>query len=88
MYIKNYLEDYVEEIAREQLKKYEEYKDNERILMDVMALTLNNLKPMYVVHDKGHILTEVKLSSEHIRSEVLVQVLAAIKKVLSNPEYK
>ncbi len=88
MYIKNYLEDYVEEIAREQLKKYKEYKDNERILMDVMALALNNLKPMYVVHDKGHILTEVKLSSDHIRAQVLVQVLSAIKKVLSNPEYK
>uniref|UniRef100_A0A7C4U7V1 Competence protein ComFB n=1 Tax=candidate division WOR-3 bacterium TaxID=2052148 RepID=A0A7C4U7V1_UNCW3 len=88
MYIKNYLESYVEEIAREQLKKYKEYKDNERILMDVMALALNNLKPMYVVHDKGHILTEVRLSSEQIRAQVLVAVLQAIKKVLSNPDYK
>lgn len=88
MYIKNYLEGYVEEIAREQLEKNIEYKDNERILMDVMALALNSLKPMYVVHDKGHIITEVKLSSEHIRAQVIVAVLAAIDKVLKNPEYK
>ncbi len=88
MYIKNYLEKFVEEIAREQLKKYEEYKDNERILLDVMALALNNLKPMYVVHDKGHILTEVKLSSDDIRAKVLVAVLSAIDKVLKNPDYK
>jgi len=85
MEIKNYLEAFVEELAKEQLQKVPELAGNERALMDVMALALNNLKPMYVVSDAGHILTEVKLSSEQIRAKVLVAVLQAIDTVKRNP---
>ncbi len=85
MEIKNYLEAFVEELAKEQLQKVPELAGNERALMDVMALALNNLKPMYVVSDAGHILTEVKLSSEQIRAKVLVAVLQAIDRVKRNP---
>ncbi|MCD6277708.1 late competence development ComFB family protein [candidate division WOR-3 bacterium] len=85
MEIKNYLEEFVEELAKEQLQKVPELAGNERALMDVMALALNNLKPMYVVSDAGHILTEVKLSSEQIRAKVLVAVLQAIDTVKRNP---
>jgi len=84
MKIKNYLEDYVEEIAREQLNKIPELAYNERALMDVMALVLNKLSPMYVVTDMGRIITEVKLSSEQIRAKVLAAVLNAIKKIRKN----
>lgn len=85
MEIRNYLEEFVEELAKEQLKKYPELAKSERALMDVMALALNNLKPMYVVSDAGHILTEVKLSSDQIRAKVLVAVLQAVEKVRKNP---
>ncbi len=85
MEIKNYLEAFVEELAKEQLQKVPELAGNERALMDVMALALNNLKPMYVVSDAGHILTEVKLSSAQIRAKVLVAVLQAIDRVKRNP---
>lgn len=81
MKIKNYLEDYVEEIAREQLNKIPELANNEKTLMDVMALVLNKLSPMYVVTDMGRIITEVKLSSDQIRAKVLAAVLNAIKKI-------
>jgi len=84
MKIKNYLEDYVEEIAREQLNKIPELAYNDRVLMDVMALVLNKLSPMYVVTDMGRIITEVKLSSEQIRAKVLAAVLNAIKKIRKN----
>ena len=85
MEIKNYLEAFVEELAKEQLQKVPELAGDERALMDVMALALNNLKPMYVVSDAGHILTEVKLSSDQIRAKVLVAVLQAIDRVKRNP---
>ncbi|MCD6399971.1 late competence development ComFB family protein [candidate division WOR-3 bacterium] len=81
MKIKNYLEEYVEEIAREQLNKIPELANNEKTLMDVMALVLNKLSPMYVVTDMGRIITEVKLSSDQIRAKVLAAVLNAIKKI-------
>jgi len=81
MKIKNYLEEYVEEIAREQLNKIPELANNEKTLMDVMALVLNKLSPMYVVTDMGRVITEVKLSSDQIRAKVLAAVLNAIKKI-------
>lgn len=86
MAIKNYLEDIVRELVEEEAKKNKQLAESKDLQEDVIAYTLNHLKPKYARTRKGYIITEVELTSEQLRAEILVEVLKAIKIVTDNPE--
>jgi len=87
MEIKNYVEDAVIEIAREQTAKDRHISHCERCFMDVVVYALNKLKPMYSVSDAGYIFTEVKLGTQQMRAEITVAVLEGIKQVKEHPHH-
>jgi len=87
MEIKNYVEDAVIAVAREQTAKDEHISHCERCFMDVVVYALNKLKPMYAVSDEGYIFTEVKLDSTQMKAEITVAVLEGIKKVKEHPHH-
>ncbi|HDS08860.1 MAG TPA: hypothetical protein ENN73_01420 [Firmicutes bacterium] len=86
MAIKNYLEDIVKELVTAEAEKDPALKNSKSMQEDVIAYTLNHLKPKYARTRKGYILTEVELNSEQLRAEILVEVLKAIKIVKENPK--
>ena len=88
MAIKNYLEDIVKELVAAEAEKDPELKKDKNLQEDVIAYTLNHLKPKYARTRKGYILTEVDLATEQLRAEILVEVLKAIEIVKKNPEGK
>lgn len=86
MAIKNYLEDIVKELVAAEAEKDPELKKSKSLQEDVIAYTLNHLKPKYARTRKGYILTEVDLATEQLRAEILVEVLKAIKIVKEHPQ--
>ena len=87
MEIKNFLEDIVKRVSHDLMEKEENFCNCERCQADVIAYSLNHLKPKYAVNVKGHALTAVDLESEQIQAEVTVQVLKAMKQVKNNPNH-
>ncbi len=88
MAIKNYLEDIVMHVVKEESEKDPELKASKTLQEDVIAYTLNHLKPKYARTRKGYILTEVEMASEQLRAEILVKVLKAIKIIKAHPKGK
>jgi competence protein ComFB len=84
-------ENYIEKIVREELDKmYEGNKDLCRCDLcyrDIMTLTLNNLPPMYVSSNVGHIMTMYNLTKDQLHASVVVELLKAIEQVKTSPNH-
>jgi competence protein ComFB len=87
MEIKNFLEDIVKRVSHNLMEEEKDFCNCERCQADVVAYSLNHLKPKYAANVKGHALTAVDLESEQIQAEVTVQVLKAMKQVKKNPNH-
>lgn len=55
---------------------------------DIVAYTLNQLKPHYVVSEKGAILARAESLDSKFQTELLVALAAAAKKVAENPRHE
>ncbi len=67
MKVHNYLENEVDILLNDLLKNYSDVCQCEHCLTDIKAIALNNLKPHYVVTQKGELftkLTELELQFE------------------------
>lgn len=84
-------ENYIEKIVREELKKlYETDKTLckcDKCFQDIMTLTLNNLPPMYVSSDVGHIMTMYNLTKDQLQAQVMVELLKAVEQVKKSPKH-
>lgn len=83
--LKNYMEDIVIRNLTEQLENRADIKADERFRMDVIAMSLNQLPPKYVVTDKGHIYTKLQQMEVQFNADVTRVVLKAIESVKNNP---
>jgi competence protein ComFB len=84
-------ENYIEKVVRDELKNMFE-KDKtmckcDNCYQDMMTLTMNNLPPMYVSSDIGHILTMYNLTRDQLRAQVMVELLKAVMTVKKNPRH-
>jgi len=84
-------ENYIEKVVRDELKRMFE-KDKtmckcDNCYQDMMTLTMNNLPPMYVSSDIGHILTMYNLTRDQLRAQVMVELLKAVMTVKKNPRH-
>lgn len=84
-------ENYIEKIVRDELKKF---YDRDRMLckcdkcfQDIITLTLNNLPPMYVSSNVGHIMTMYSLTKDQLQAQVMVELLKAIEQVKRQPKH-
>ncbi|HEC79612.1 MAG TPA: competence protein [candidate division WOR-3 bacterium] len=84
-------ENYIEKIVREELKKLYEKDETlckcDKCFQDIMTLTLNNLPPMYVSSDVGHIVTMYNLTKDQLQAQVMVELLKAVEQVKKSPKH-
>ena len=55
--------------------------------MDVMAIMLNNLKPKYVVTDKGALFAQMDDFDPQYRTDLMTAMTLAVKTVKSGPRH-
>lgn len=60
----------------------------EKCKLDVAAIALNNLKPIYVVTEKGSVLGRANNMNQQFNTDVVLQVTKAIGIVGSNPHHE
>ena len=85
--LKNCMEDMVMEAMEGWFGNSEPGCRCERCRRDIMALALNHLPPKYVVSHQGEIFTQMEGLRLQSKTDVMFQVLEAIKKVTKNPRH-
>lgn len=88
MQIHNYMEDIVSDTIEEILSRREDdICKCEQCKLDIMALALNQLKPKYVVTEKGRIYTKLAEVTLQCKIDVTKEVARAVEQVVSNPRH-
>lgn len=85
--LKNYMEIVVDEVFPSVIEEHELKCDCERCIADIKALTLNDLKPMYVVSEKGVLYTKLNELSNQFKADVWTSLMRAIEKVEKKPSH-
>ncbi|WP_027624329.1 late competence development ComFB family protein [Clostridium lundense] len=85
--LKNYMEEVVEFLLPTVLDKYDNICKCERCIRDIKALSLNNLKPLYVATEKGNIYAKVKELNTQFRADTIKVITEAIEIVCKSPRH-
>nr|WP_300003476.1 late competence development ComFB family protein [Tissierella sp.] len=85
--ITNYMEIVVEDILASVLKEHKLACDCEICIADVKAITLNNVKPMYVVSNKGLMYNKLNELNMQFKADVVAQLMNSIKIVEAKPSH-
>lgn len=85
----NYMEVCVDDQLKEILKKqgFRLQCTCDKCIEDIKALTLNNLKPMYVVSDKGIIYSKINELETQFNVDIISELTRAIEIVAQNPKH-
>lgn len=59
----------------------------EKCKLDIMAITLNKLKPKYVSSDEGEVLIKVLYSDIQLQYDVIKEITLATMVVENNPKH-
>lgn len=84
----NMVESEVRKELINQLKKFKNVCDCDQCKEDMVALTLNNLKPNYVVSYKGETYTRLKELEVQFMADVTKEVAKAIAIVSKEPHHE
>ena len=85
--LKNYVEDIVDETLKSLLPKYDPICQCEKCIQDIKALTLNELKPKYVVTDEGEVYAKLNELNYQFRTDIITKLMHAIDMVSKNPRH-
>ena len=85
MEMHNLLEEEVIRTVNNQLKETPIVCDCDKCKMDIVAITLNNLKPKYVVSDKGRLFGRINSMTYQYNADIIKEVTKAIAIVGKNP---
>lgn len=85
--LKNYMEIAVENTLPSLLKAFDSICTCERCLLDIKAIALNNLKPHYIVSDKGEIYSKINEMYIQFETDVMKALIDAIAIVSKNPRH-
>ncbi len=69
------------------LDKYSDICKCEKCIDDIKAITLNSLKPLYVVTEEGNIFAKTNELSIQFKADVLGALTKAIEIVSKNPKH-
>jgi competence protein ComFB len=87
MIIQNIMEDIVWQQLDIVLERYPEACRCEKCRADIVAYTLNKMRPHYVVSERGAILAKAQSLESSFRIELLVYMAAAVKQVQEHPRH-
>jgi len=85
--IKNYIEEAVANYVKEAIEKDSEFCRCDKCRLDVMAIALNDLKPKYVVTDKGYVFAKASELEAQFRADTVIAVNKAMNIVKENPQH-
>ena len=87
MQVHNMMEDFVLDILNDTLKKMPEFCQCEQCRMDVAALILNDVKPHYVVSEKGYAYSKTNILSRQFKTDLTAEVIKAVMVVSEKPRH-
>lgn len=56
--------------------------------LDIAAIALNNLKPKYVVTEKGYVYSKINSLKPQFNTDIVTEITKAINIVKNNPRHK
>ncbi|WIF94524.1 late competence development ComFB family protein [Caminicella sporogenes] len=87
IFLKNYMEVVIDRILPELLSGFEDICKCEKCQMDIKAIALNNLKPHYIVSEKGRLYEKVYEMDMQFCVDVMKALINAIDIVSKNPRH-
>lgn len=85
---KNYMEDVVDVLLPSVLKSYPNICTCDSCTKDIKALTLNNLKPIYIVSNQGHSYAKINELDPQFKINVIQKIIYSIDIVSGNMRHK
>ncbi|WZL71455.1 late competence development ComFB family protein [Clostridiaceae bacterium 35-E11] len=85
--LKNYMEDVVEKLLPSILKSFPNLCTCQLCIEDIKALTLNHLKPHYVVTERGQLYIKLNEMDTQFSVDVSREIYDAISIVQKNPRH-
>lgn len=87
MKLHNLLEEEVIITVNQLIDNYEGNCNCNKCKLDIAALALNNLHPIYVVTNEGMVYGRVKNMNQQFNTDVVLEVTKAMEIVLKNPQH-
>ncbi|MEA1973982.1 MAG: late competence development ComFB family protein [Bacillota bacterium] len=88
MKVHNYMENAVDLLLKDLLKKYEDMCKCDMCINDIKAIALNKLKPHYVSTKKGNLYTKVDEMNLQFDIDIYKALIEAIEIVRENPRHE
>jgi len=88
MELKNLMEIEVMRIIDKILEDQKDVCACDKCKMDIAAITLNNIKPKYVVTEKGQLYAKVDMLNYQYDADITTEVIKAIKIVGEKPRHE
>lgn len=85
--IKNYMEEVVDALLPTFISTYSDVCTCEICLEDMKAMALNQLKPYYIVTQKGMLYTKVSEMAPQFSADVIKELTKAMISVTNNPRH-
>ncbi|NME95274.1 late competence development ComFB family protein [Clostridium cochlearium] len=85
--IKNYMEVIVDDLFPTIIDEYMDICKCDKCIDDIKAIALNNLKPIYVVSEKGNMYAKSNELNVQFRTDVIKELTEAIEIVSENPRH-
>jgi len=79
------METAVNRIYEDMISSGENIPNGEKVRLDIMAIALNNLPTKYTVTDKGNLFTKVNTIEQQFRTDIICEIMKAMKIVAQNP---
>ena len=88
MELHNLIEDDVFNVTNKLLSNFTEWCNCDKCKLDIAALALNNLKPRYVVTERGSLLGRANNMNQQFNTDITLEVTKAIEIVGRNPQHE
>lgn len=87
MKLVNYMEIAVEHLMPNLLNAFPDLCKCDHCLLDIKAIALNNLRPHYVVTEKGQMYSQLEEMKVQFETDILKALIDAISVVSKNPRH-
>lgn len=85
--LKNFMEELVDTYLPTLIVNFNYVCKCEKCILDIKALALNNLKPLYLVTEKGEVYSKNDQLGVQYRVDVINQLAQSIQLVSKNPRH-
>lgn len=87
MFLKNYMEDVVNQVYDEYLQQNPDFCKCGRCRQDMLALALSHLRGKYAVSPEGEIFAKISREDRQVRADALLAIVEAAKTVSNYPNH-